>query len=61
MHEELFYDSTAKQTENINIMKEKIIFNEKFEKEYQKDIEKIVNNLTEYEIEKLKSRLFNYI
>ena len=61
MHEELFFDNKAEKTENANIMKEKITFKEQFGKEYQKDIEKIINNLSEYEVDKLKSYLFNYI
>ena len=61
MHEELFYDNSSEKTQNSNIMREKIIFQKISENEYHNDIEKIINNLGEYEAQKLRNRLFIYI
>ena len=38
-----------------------LYFKSIFQKDYQANIEKMINNLNEYEIKKLKSSLFDYI
>ena len=61
LHEELLHNKLSEKTQNPNIMREKVVFDALTESEYTDGIEKIVNNLNEYDSKKLKKNLFIYV
>ena len=61
LHEELFISKLSEKTKNPNITREKVLFDAITENEYTDRIEKIVSNLNNYDIQKLKKNLFTYI